>query len=256
MMNLHISKLASIAPPRELICPITQEILRDPVLCSDGHTYERSSLVTWFSMGRNRSPVTNSLLEDTSIDRLVSNLAVSSMATLHREKLGGLLLTLCEGVKRRGGRCRDGGVRVEGLVDAGADVNVRGDGGNTPLHSVSITSLKFNMGSYVSLLTLLAPPAINHKQMQNQLIQSGNINLGIHLINHDANVTLTNDAGIDCIASAEEMLQKVQQGRTNVECQATVHEWRDFIEELKRKEALEKARTEARDRARNQANDE
>eukprot|EP00956_Cyclotella_meneghiniana_P005809 scaffold7557_cov68-Cyclotella_meneghiniana.AAC.6 len=215
--------LASIAPPRELICPITQEILRDPVLCSDGHTYERSSLVTWFSMGRNRSPVTNSLLEDTSIDRLVSNLAVSSMATLHREKLGGVLLTICEGVKRRGGRCRDGGVRVEGLVDAGADVNVRGDGGNTPLHS---------------------------------LIQSGNINLAIHLVNHDANVTLTNDAGIDCIASAEEMLQNIQQRRTNNECQATVDEWRVFIEELKRKEALEKARIEARDRARNQANDE
>ena len=92
--------------------------------------------------------------------------------------------------------------------------------------------------------------------MQNQLIQSGNINLAIHLVNHDANVTLTNDAGIDCIASAEEMLQNIQQRRTNNECQATVDEWRVFIEELKRKEALEKARIEARDRARNHANDE
>lgn len=120
-------------------------------------------------MGRNRSPVTNSLLEDTSIDRLVSNLAVSSMATLHREKLGGVLLTICEGVKRRGGRCRDGGVRVEGLVDAGADVNVRGDGGNSPLHSVSLTShiLKFIhiCCSYFSFLTLLAP--LNRKQKKN-----------------------------------------------------------------------------------------
>ena len=137
LVPIHEPKLASIAPPRELICPITQELLRDPVLCSDGHTYERSSLVTWFSMGRNRSPVTNSLLEDTSIERLVPNLAVGSMATLHREKLGKKLIHICEGVNKRGGRCDDGGVRIEGLVDAGADVSGRGSGGNTPLHLVS-----------------------------------------------------------------------------------------------------------------------
>jgi hypothetical protein len=88
-------------------------------------------------MGRNRSPVTNSLLEDTSIERLVPNLAVGSMATLHREKLGKKLIHICEGVNKRGGRCEDGGVRIEGLVDAGADVSGRGSGGNTPLHLVS-----------------------------------------------------------------------------------------------------------------------
>jgi hypothetical protein len=35
-----------------------------------------------------------------------------------------------------------------------------------------------------------------------------------------------------------------------------IDEWSYFIEELKRKEGLEKARSEARDRARTQANDE
>lgn len=59
------------------------------------------------------------------------------MANLHREKLGKRLWSVCEGVYRRGGRCDDGGVRIEGLVDAGADVNSRGVGGNTPLHLVS-----------------------------------------------------------------------------------------------------------------------
>jgi hypothetical protein len=88
-------------------------------------------------MGRNRSPVTNSLLEDCSADKLVNNLAISSMASMHREKLGRILMNICEGVKTRSGRCDDGGVRIEGLVDAGADVNVRGVGGNTPLHFVS-----------------------------------------------------------------------------------------------------------------------
>eukprot|EP00970_Alexandrium_tamarense_P016749 scaffold7349_cov284-Alexandrium_tamarense.AAC.4 len=196
----------------------TQELVKDPVVAQDGHTYERSSLLTWFSMGRTRSPVTNSLLSNTSIEGLVVNLAVGSMARMHREKLGRRLLKICEGVRVRDGRCGEGvRVRIEGLLDAGADVNGRGSGGNTPLHL---------------------------------LIQSGAIELANHLLNHEASVTLTNDAGFDCIASAEHHLQ--QRSKSNHEHQR----WRDFIEDLKQRETLEKARTEARERARTQANEE
>jgi len=46
------SYLASIAPPRELVCPITQELLRDPVVAEDGHTYERNSLGETTRMNR------------------------------------------------------------------------------------------------------------------------------------------------------------------------------------------------------------
>eukprot|EP00579_Thalassiosira_antarctica_P011161 CAMPEP_0201918138 /NCGR_PEP_ID=MMETSP0903-20130614/7375_1 /ASSEMBLY_ACC=CAM_ASM_000552 /TAXON_ID=420261 /ORGANISM="Thalassiosira antarctica, Strain CCMP982" /LENGTH=141 /DNA_ID=CAMNT_0048454383 /DNA_START=36 /DNA_END=457 /DNA_ORIENTATION=- len=96
--------LASIAPPRELICPITQELLKDPVVAEDGHTYERNSLITWFDgMGRNRSPVTNSILENTSVEGLVTNLAVASMAVAHRERLGKELIRICQGIKDREG---------------------------------------------------------------------------------------------------------------------------------------------------------
>ena len=87
------------------------------------------------------------------------------------------------------------------------------------------------------------------------MIQSGNIHLATHLLNHDANVTLTNDAGMDCIATAEgtfsEQRNNMQHGNN-----VTISEWNDFIQELKRREASEKARMEARDRARSQANDE
>jgi hypothetical protein len=67
---------------------------------------------------------------------------------------------------------------------------------------------------------------------------------------------------MDCIATAEEMLQQILHRRSNTTDEsstqqtATVEEWRSFIDELKRKEALEKARTEARERARTQANEE
>ncbi len=44
--------------PKEYICPISNEIMLDPVVCSDGHTYERAAIETWFS-GHLTSPVTN-----------------------------------------------------------------------------------------------------------------------------------------------------------------------------------------------------
>lgn len=42
----------SIQPHRELICPITQELMRDPVVAEDGYTYEKEAILRWFSVGR------------------------------------------------------------------------------------------------------------------------------------------------------------------------------------------------------------
>jgi hypothetical protein len=34
--------------PPEYICPITMDIFKDPVIATDGHTYDRSAIETWF----------------------------------------------------------------------------------------------------------------------------------------------------------------------------------------------------------------
>lgn len=47
-----------MAIPATFICPITQEIMRDPVICSDGHSYEREAILRWLSQ-HNTSPMTN-----------------------------------------------------------------------------------------------------------------------------------------------------------------------------------------------------
>eukprot|EP01044_Picomonas_judraskeda_P024780 COSAG03_NODE_6951_length_982_cov_16.617946_1_plen_296_part_10 len=41
------------------VCPFTYEIMRDPVICADGHTYERAAIERWFRTGKNTSPKTN-----------------------------------------------------------------------------------------------------------------------------------------------------------------------------------------------------
>ena len=45
-------------PPEEFVCPITRDLMSDPVLAQDEHNYERAALDAWLQQTR-RSPVTN-----------------------------------------------------------------------------------------------------------------------------------------------------------------------------------------------------
>ncbi|XP_052804914.1 WD repeat, SAM and U-box domain-containing protein 1-like [Mya arenaria] len=48
--------------PDEYLCPITREIMKDPVICSDGYSYERTAITNWLKRDNDRSPMTNSVL--------------------------------------------------------------------------------------------------------------------------------------------------------------------------------------------------
>ena len=56
------SEEESEAIPNECFCPITQEIMEEPVIAQDGHTYERAAIQRWFDMGRRTSPKTGARL--------------------------------------------------------------------------------------------------------------------------------------------------------------------------------------------------
>ena len=45
--------------PQDFICPLSQEIMKDPVMALDGHSYERRYIEEWFRRGRIVSPLTN-----------------------------------------------------------------------------------------------------------------------------------------------------------------------------------------------------
>lgn len=64
-------------PPRELCCPITEDLYKDPVvLVETGQTYERKSIEQWFSRGHKIDPLTGKQL--TSI-QLVPNYAIKGL---------------------------------------------------------------------------------------------------------------------------------------------------------------------------------
>jgi hypothetical protein len=55
-------------PPNSFLCPITREVMRDPVTTADGHSYERAAITQWLRL-RRTSPVTGLLLANTSLTR-------------------------------------------------------------------------------------------------------------------------------------------------------------------------------------------
>jgi hypothetical protein len=46
-------------------CPLTMEVMRDPVITTDGQTYERMEIERWFALGNRTSPLTGAELPST-----------------------------------------------------------------------------------------------------------------------------------------------------------------------------------------------
>jgi len=51
--------------PKDATCPISQQVMEDPVVCADGHSYERWCIQEWFARGHRTSPKTNEPLSST-----------------------------------------------------------------------------------------------------------------------------------------------------------------------------------------------
>ncbi len=53
--------------PSGFVCPISEDIMRDPVVCADGHTYDRPNIEQWFATGHDTSPNTGARLPHLSL---------------------------------------------------------------------------------------------------------------------------------------------------------------------------------------------
>jgi hypothetical protein len=76
-----VADAEAVAPPlsdNSFLCPLSRQIMSDPVTCSDGYTYERTAIESWFSSGQNVSPVTKQLLPNLN---MVPNYALHAIIT-------------------------------------------------------------------------------------------------------------------------------------------------------------------------------
>ena len=56
-------KGVAIEVPNEFKCPITCDVMRQPVVASDGHSYEEEALKLFFKKGNGKSPLTRQKLD-------------------------------------------------------------------------------------------------------------------------------------------------------------------------------------------------
>lgn len=59
----HQQQQAEVTVPSFFLCPISLELMRDPVTLSTGMSYDRESIEKWLTSGRNTCPTTNQTLE-------------------------------------------------------------------------------------------------------------------------------------------------------------------------------------------------
>eukprot|EP00976_Prorocentrum_cordatum_P112561 1195553-Prorocentrum_minimum.AAC.4 len=75
-------------PPRALTCPITLDIMRDPVQDEKGHTFERAAIESCLRERPGVCPLTNDRYSRGQA-RLTSNRAIKNMIDEYLERTGG-----------------------------------------------------------------------------------------------------------------------------------------------------------------------
>lgn len=104
MLRQSSGTQAILETREELECPITHQLMGDPVVAEDGHTYERAAIEHWISTQEReggddgaapsvRSPITNAELLHRG---LTPNHALRKLIDAHRARLGTQLLRVME----------------------------------------------------------------------------------------------------------------------------------------------------------------
>lgn len=78
----HAQQPAPRIAPKEFYCPITLEMMENPVVLADGYSYERDAICTWIASGNECSPMTNDYLSSTV---LYTNFALKNLIQRWKE---------------------------------------------------------------------------------------------------------------------------------------------------------------------------
>ena len=75
-----------VSYPEWATCPIKLAPFVDPVIASDGHTYERLAIKKWFESGKHVSPITNEFMSPTVLSNFAMRKAVDCLSEEGKER--------------------------------------------------------------------------------------------------------------------------------------------------------------------------
>ena len=73
--HLKTGRSKDVQIQNDALCPINLEVMEDPVVCADGHSYERAAITTWFKKNQ-KSPMTGKKLPN---KKLTPNITLRKM---------------------------------------------------------------------------------------------------------------------------------------------------------------------------------
>jgi hypothetical protein len=74
--------LAPVQPPKEYECPITKDLMTDPVVLTDGFSYERKAIVEWMK-SKVVSPMTGITVSDSIVPNTVLRVLICEWRQRH-----------------------------------------------------------------------------------------------------------------------------------------------------------------------------
>ncbi|CAN7075587.1 unnamed protein product [Brassica oleracea var. botrytis] len=80
-----LEMLETVSCPEEFRCPLSKELMRDPVVLASGQTYDKLFIQKWLSSGNRTCPKTQQVLSHTG---LTPNLLISDMISKWCKKVG------------------------------------------------------------------------------------------------------------------------------------------------------------------------
>jgi TPR repeat protein len=90
---MSASAAGSGPSPSTFLCPISHEIMSEPVVAVDGHSYEKSAIEQWFATGKRSSPMTNKAMASTALtpNRLLKSQISEWQGRSNAERVGELV---------------------------------------------------------------------------------------------------------------------------------------------------------------------
>ena len=116
---------------KDFECPVTREIMSQPVVAGDGHTYDRESIEYWLAT-HSTSPVTNVEMITSTV---VPNHTLHTLIDHHRQRLGRKLLLSAAQITTS---------NAEYLLEQGGNMNIRTPSGDTLL-MVAVRTKRYDL---------------------------------------------------------------------------------------------------------------